>query len=412
MIKKAIIPVGGLGSRLYPLTVDTSKAMIRFLNRPFIEFPIIHLAKQGVREFYFGVSGFNNYADLFDHFGSGEGITVKLKPMNKEVRIRYQPNIPSRGNVEAVLTTMNYYEINEPVIIFQCDNIFSLNLREFWREYISCRGIMAIALKEFNDSNILKRFGVAIIGEYGQILSFVEKPKSINPPSKLVNTGIYILSPTKFRKFFDSEIGIKLYEHGNLDFGRHIIPTLVNFRYKVCSYTMKGYWFDIGTPQAYKEAVFSLLRSLSPEELEVDFVHNNIKMMGKKALSRKYQKIFVERVRKGDVKVEGDVLIGRHAKIEEGVKVYDSVVDHYVILSKNSEITRSIIMDRVFIGENVRISDSIIGRHTTIDDNALIDNSIVGNNVFAGNNSVIRDTKIWPNKFILPKTVLVGAVIT
>ncbi|MCS6768964.1 MAG: NDP-sugar synthase, partial [Candidatus Caldarchaeum sp.] len=82
MLKKAVIPLGGLGTRLYPLTVDTSKAMVRFLNRPLIEWMVASLARQGVREVYLAVSGFNNYIPLIDYMGGGERIafTLSLPP--------------------------------------------------------------------------------------------------------------------------------------------------------------------------------------------------------------------------------------------------------------------------------------------------------------------------------------------
>jgi len=62
---KVIIPIGGEAVRLRPLTAETSKAVVRLLNRPLIEFTILELAKQGFREFIFGARGYWNYRDLF-----------------------------------------------------------------------------------------------------------------------------------------------------------------------------------------------------------------------------------------------------------------------------------------------------------------------------------------------------------
>jgi Nucleoside-diphosphate-sugar pyrophosphorylase involved in lipopolysaccharide biosynthesis/translation initiation factor 2B, gamma/epsilon subunits (eIF-2Bgamma/eIF-2Bepsilon) len=75
---KVIIPIGGEATRLRPLTIETSKAAIRLLNRPLIEYTILELAKQGIKEFIFGVRGYVNYRSLFDLFKEGIGFSSKI----------------------------------------------------------------------------------------------------------------------------------------------------------------------------------------------------------------------------------------------------------------------------------------------------------------------------------------------
>lgn len=70
---RVIIPVGGKATRLMPLTAATSKAALRLLNRPLVEFSLLSLARQGIRNFIFGVKGYTNYRDLTDYFESGYG---------------------------------------------------------------------------------------------------------------------------------------------------------------------------------------------------------------------------------------------------------------------------------------------------------------------------------------------------
>lgn len=114
MVRIAVIPVGGEAVRLRPLTVETSKAMVRFLNRPLVELSILHLAQQGVEEFYFGVRGYHNYRDVYDYFREGSWFAVKY---GRKIRIRYMPRVETRGNAEAVLSTLEYYDIKEPVLV-------------------------------------------------------------------------------------------------------------------------------------------------------------------------------------------------------------------------------------------------------------------------------------------------------
>jgi Nucleoside-diphosphate-sugar pyrophosphorylase involved in lipopolysaccharide biosynthesis/translation initiation factor 2B, gamma/epsilon subunits (eIF-2Bgamma/eIF-2Bepsilon) len=84
VVRIAVIPVGGEAVRLRPLTVETSKAMVRFLNRPLVELSILHLAQQGVEEFYFGVRGYHNYRDVYDYFREGSWFAVKY---DRKIRI-------------------------------------------------------------------------------------------------------------------------------------------------------------------------------------------------------------------------------------------------------------------------------------------------------------------------------------
>ncbi|TRM73896.1 nucleotidyltransferase, partial [Sulfolobus sp. B5] len=76
---KVIIPIGGEATRLRPLTIETSKATVRLLNRPLIEYTILELAKQGIKEFIFGVRGYVNYRSLFDTFKEGIGFSARYK---------------------------------------------------------------------------------------------------------------------------------------------------------------------------------------------------------------------------------------------------------------------------------------------------------------------------------------------
>lgn len=115
---RAIIPVGGKAKRLLPLTAETSKACLRILNRPLIEFSLLSLARQGIRNFIFGVKGYTNYRDLHDYFESGYGFSAKygIKP---RVHIKYQPNVEDYGSADSARINMEYYNVRDPVSPFK-----------------------------------------------------------------------------------------------------------------------------------------------------------------------------------------------------------------------------------------------------------------------------------------------------
>ena len=98
---RVIIPVGGRATRLLPLTAETSKACLRLLNRPLVDFSLLSLANQGIQNFIFGVKGYVNYRCLFDYFGEGIGFSSQ-HGISPRVHIKYQPHIDDVGSADSV----------------------------------------------------------------------------------------------------------------------------------------------------------------------------------------------------------------------------------------------------------------------------------------------------------------------
>lgn len=398
MLRKTIIPLGGYGTRLRPLTVETSKALVRFLNRPLIEFTIVKLARQGIKEFYMGVSGYINYREVYDYFG--EGLKVRAKYNLPDVRIRFQPNEDSVGNADSVRIIMDYYDINEPVLVVQGDLLFDIDLKDFWRFHASNNSFMSVAIKYLDREEELVHFGVADIEKDYRIKRFVEKPR--NPkeaPSRYINTGIYLLSE-EFREFLCMDLVKEMRYKGMMDFGQHIIPLAIELTQRVYAYILNGYWFDVGTPERYLEATFYLLKTLSPEDLEAKPLTPGVRVQGKSRESEKLHKEILSDILNGYIKIDGDILIGRHVKIGKGVSLSDVVIDNYSIIDNDVTITRSVIMDRCKIGSRTHIENSIIGRHVKIGRNVKIINSVIGDDTVIEDNVVLINTKVWPHKEI------------
>jgi len=400
MLKKAIIPLGGLGTRLYPLTVDTSKAMVRFLNRPLIEHTLVSLASQGVKEFYIGVSGYYNYTQIYDYLGGGERIASLIGLPADVIRVRYQPNIATSGNAESVKILMDYYDIRDPVLVVQGDIVFNIDLHDMWEAHRTSGAAMTIALKELEPTEDVTRFGVAALGEDMMIKGFVEKPRTPHQaPSRLVNTGIYIVGPW-IRDFFEDERGRAMRASGRTDFGGHVIPEIIARGERVRGYVVKGFWFDIGTPESYVRASFYLLKNLGVDELRATRVYKGVRMMGRSHLSRVLQERIAGMIEKGLIMAEGDILLGRHIEIGEGVELWDAIIDNYTIVKRGARAIRSIIMDRCLVDEGAFIEGSILGRHVSVGKRARVINSVVGNNASIGEGAVVVNSKIWPGRIV------------
>jgi len=399
---RVIIPVGGKATRLLPLTAETSKACIRLVNRPLIEFSLLSLARQGIRNFIFGVKGYTNYRDLHDYFESGYGFSSRygIKP---RVHVKYQPNVDDLGSADSARINMEYYNVKDPVFAVQGDNIFDVNVKELAEFHEKKGALMTIALREVDN---VEGYGIADINKKRQIARFVEKPSPKEAPSNLANTGLYVVSP-EIRKIFKEE-GVKqiINEKHRLDFGFDFIPYIIKTGRPVYGYTLKGSWYDVGTPKRYLEAMqdmlnghFSSLTDFGGRIME----NKRIWVQGESSESMKSRKDIIKKIKDRKIGIEGAVLIGRHCKIGEGTRIVNSCIDNYTQIGKNVVIENSAIMDRVIIEDNAEINGSIVGRHVTIDSSQkkqtrISSVSVIADDVIIEEGCQLEATKIYPHQ--------------
>jgi NDP-sugar pyrophosphorylase family protein len=401
---RVIIPVGGKATRLLPLTAETSKACLRLLNRPLIEFSLLPLARQGIRNYIFGVKGYTNYRDLHDYFESGYGFSARYG-IEPRVHIKYQPNVNDLGSADSASINMDYYNVKDPVFAVQGDNIFDVNVKELVDFHEKKGAVMTIALREVDN---VEGYGIADINKEMRIARFVEKPSPKEAPSDLANTGLYMVSP-EIRKIF-KEKGVKqlIKERHRLDFGFDFIPYLISTGRPVYGYTLQGSWYDVGTPKRYLEAMHDMLEGkfasltdfggrISSEE--------RIWVQGESSESMKRRQDILKKIKAGKITIEGSVLIGRHCDISDGVRIVDSCIDNYTKIGKDVEIENSAIMDRAIVGDKAQIKESIVGRHVTVASSSRkptkIDSvSVIADDVILEQGCTLSATKIYPHQFV------------
>ncbi|MEM2108598.1 MAG: NDP-sugar synthase [Candidatus Bathyarchaeia archaeon] len=399
---RVIIPVGGKATRLLPLTAETSKACLRLLNRPLVEFSLLTLARQGIRHFIFGVKGYTNYRDLYDYFESGYGFSVRydIKP---RIHIKYQPNVEDLGSADSARINMEYYGINNLVFAVQGDNIFEINVKDLMQFHKDKGALMTIVLREVQN---VEGLGIADIDKNNRIRCFVEKPLPKDAPSNLANTGLYVLSPEVKKVFKEKGVKQIMEEKHRLDFGYDFIPYLTQTGRPVYGYTLKGNWFDVGTPQNYLEAMKKLLHGgfsmLTDFGARISEKHK-IWIQGESSDAEQRRQEIICKIKKGLIEIEGAVLIGRHCQIEDGVRIANSCIDNYTRIGKGATIENSAILDRVIIGEKAEIRDSIIGRHATINSSSrkptkITAVSVVADDVVIEEGCSLTATKIYPHQ--------------
>jgi len=401
---RVIIPVGGKATRLLPLTAETSKACIRLLNRPLIDFSLLPLARQGIRNFIFGVKGYTNYRDLHDYFESGYGFSARYG-IEPRVHIKYQPNVDDLGSADSASINMEYYNVKDPVFAVQGDNIFDVNVKALVDFHRTKGAVMTIALREVEN---VEGYGIADINKEMRISRFVEKPSPKEAPSDLANTGLYMVSP-EIRKIF-REKGVKqiMKEKHRLDFGYDFIPYLISTGRPVYGFTLKGSWYDVGTPRRYLEAMRDMLEgkfaSLTDFGGRIS-EEKRIWVQGESSESMKRRQEILKKIKQKKIEVEGSVLIGRHCKIGDGVRIVNSCIDNYTQIGKRVEIENSAVMDRVIVGDKTQIKESIVGRHVTVSSSSRkptkIDSvSVIADDVIVEQGCILTATKIYPHQYV------------
>jgi NDP-sugar pyrophosphorylase family protein len=399
---RVIIPVGGKATRLLPLTADTSKACLRLLNRPLVEFSLLSLASQGIRNFIFGVKGYTNYRDLYDYFESGAGFSARynIKP---HIHIKYQPNVPDLGSADSARINMDYYELNSPIFAVQGDNIFDMKVKNLIDYHKEKESLLTIVLREVDN---VEGLGIADIDSCGCIKRFVEKPHPKDAPSNLANTGLYLMSP-EIRKIF-KEKGVQqiIKEKNRLDFGYDFIPYVISTGRPVYGYKLKGSWFDVGTPKSYLEAMKNLLHGgfSSLQDFGGRISDNALVFIqGDSDDSEKRRQDIIQKIKQKKITLEGAVLIGRHCEIEEGARIVNSCIDNYTRIGKNATIVNSAVLDRVIIGDNAEVYDSIIGRHVVVNSSCskptkITAISVIADDVTLDQGCNLSATKVYPHQ--------------
>jgi NDP-sugar pyrophosphorylase family protein len=395
---RCFIPVGGQAKRLRPLTNDISKACIRFLNRPLIEFSMATLAEQGVRNFIFGENGYTNYVNLFDQYGEGVGFSAKYQ-IKPRVHIKHQPNLDDLGSADSYRLNMEYYDVHDRVLVVQGDNLFKLDVSDLMKQHEKNGALMTIALTRVEK---VEQYGVAELSEGGRIKRFVEKPSAEKAPSNLANAGIYLLSPEARNVAQTSAVKELMKSRDRLDFGFDFIPYLVDNGYPVYGYELKV-WYDVGTPENYLKAMHDVLYGkldirVTEEKILPD---KNVWVQGYSEESVKRREEIARKHRENKLSLEGAALIGRHPRIGDYSKIKDSNIDNFCILGEHVTVEASAIMDAARIGNHAQLFNSIVGRKVIIESTrehpTRIDGtSVIGNTVHIRKGCTVTATKINP----------------
>ena len=194
MFPQVLATVGGSGTRLYPLTLDQPKPLVELCDTAIIANLFRVLASQGCRRFILGSKGASNTLNLSNYFKAGEGFFKRLGITDHQ-DFSYQPLYDDTGSADSLRYCMNYYDIDDDLLVVSGDNLIDIDLASFVEFHRKHKPLLTVALKELGPEENVSQYGVARVDDDMRIKGFVEKPKAGNEPSRMINTAFYLFSP-------------------------------------------------------------------------------------------------------------------------------------------------------------------------------------------------------------------------
>lgn len=355
MMKKemiAMILAGGQGSRLGVFTKNIAKPAVSFGGKyRIIDFVLSNCSNSGVDT----VGVLTQYRPLLlnTHIGIGSnwdlnrrngGLSILQPYMNEKEGNWY------KGTADAIYQNINYIDSYDPeyVLILSGDHIYKMDYSDMLEFHKSKDADVTIAVMEVDWSEA-SRFGIMNTDKNSSIYEFEEKPK--NPKSNLASMGIYIFNWKKIKNYFESE---EMY----LDFGKNLIPKMLEDNLNMIAYQFDGYWRDVGTIESLWQANMDLINTENGFNLN----DPNWKIYTD-TMAMPPQYIGEEANIKNSILVDGCRVFG---------SVENTVLSHGVTVGEGSIIKDSVIMSNAKIGKNVVIEKAMIGEGAIIEDNCYI----------------------------------------
>ncbi len=352
----AMLLAGGQGSRLYTLTETTAKPAVQFGGKyRIIDFPMSNCVNSGIDT----VGVLTQYQPLVlnEYIGNGQPWDLDRNTGGVMVLPPYQGKTSSdwyRGTANAIYQNLAFIERYDPdyVLILSGDHIYKMNYDEMLSEHKKNNADATIAVLEVPIEEA-SRFGILNTDENGQIYEFEEKPK--HPKSTKASMGIYIFSREALADYLRRD---ELNPKSSNDFGKDIIPAMLNDGKKMFTYPFRGYWKDVGTIQSLWEANMDLLGE------EPEFVINDREW---RIYSRN--------------NAEPPHFIGENADVKnslitEGCEIYgvveNSVLSGGVIVEAGAYVKDSVIMTGTRIGSGSVVNYSIIDSDVVVGENCSI----------------------------------------
>lgn len=356
----AMILAGGRGSRLHELTNKVAKPAVSYGGKyRIVDFPLSNCANSGID--VVGVLTQYESVLLNSYVAAGRRWGLDTKDSGVYVlppREKADADLDVyRGTADAISQNIDFIDSYDPeyLLILSGDHIYKMN----YAKMLACHkehnadatiAVIGVPMKEAS------RFGIMNTDENGRIVEFEEKPAE--PKSNLASMGIYIFNWKTLRKLLVSDMKNPDSHH---DFGKDIIPTLLNDGKTLIAYEFEGYWKDVGTIDSLWEANMDLL----DEKNELNLHDNTWKIYTEDVTAlpqyigpdAKIDRAFITQGCRIEGEVKNSVLF-TGATVGQGAKVIDTVLMPGAVVEPGAVVTRALVADNIKIGSGAVVGSA------------------------------------------------------
>lgn len=323
---KAVVLVGGAGTRLRPLTLAVPKQMLPIVEQPMIERVLGQLARFGIDE---AVLSLGYLPDSFmkaypDGLAAGVALSYAVEPTPLDT-------------AGAIRFAARHIEIDDTFVVVNGDVLTDMDLGALL-DFHRARGAKgSISLHPVDDPSA---FGVVPTDGEGRVTAFVEKPTRAEAPTDLINAGTYVLEPSVLDLIPDGR---------RVSIERETFPSMVADG-SLFALADLAYWLDTGTPEAYLAAHWDLMegRRPGPPAPGARESEAGLWFLGHPEIER-------------GAEVRGPVLLGDGALVQRGALVDGAVVGHDCTVSPGAQVVRSVLLPGATVEPGAKVAGSIVG---------------------------------------------------
>lgn len=355
----AMILAGGQGSRLKEITENIAKPAVTFGGKyRIIDFALSNCANSNID--IVGILTQYQPLVLNTHIGIGsswdlDGGLAILPPYVGKAGGRFY-----KGTANAIYENIHFLDGYEPeyVLILSGDHIYNMDYNKMLKFHKKNNADLTIGVLQVPWEET-DRFGIMNIDEENRIIEFQEKPKKAK--SNLASMGIYIFNWSILREqLIKDENNPK----SSNDFGKNIIPHLVDNKYPVYAYQFDGYWKDVGTVESLWEANMDLINKKDVINLnDPNWKHYSVNPNSPPQYISATGLVLSSLINEGCI-IEGNVqnsVISPDVKIEIDSKVEESILMNGVVVEEGATVYRTIVLDKVIIKKGSHIGNRETG---------------------------------------------------
>ncbi len=366
---KAVILVGGQGTRLRPLTLATPKPMVPLANQPFVSYVLEHLQDHGIEDIVFSMGYLPE--GIKSYFGDGSRLGLNLTYVIEEHPL---------GTAGAVKNVEEHVRDSD-FLVLNGDILTDLDIRSMIERHREKKAVGTLALTPVENPTA---YGLVRMGNDDEVLGFLEKPSWDQIDTNLINAGTYVLS---------SQVLDMIPPGVEYSFERGVFPKLVGKG--LYAFRSQSYWMDIGTPEKYLQAHY-------------DILEKNVETSISECLDRDFVCVQGQINLETGAKLVPPVIIGEGTTIKAGARIGRmAVIGPGCTISPGCVVEESIVQEGCTLAENVRVRESIIASGAQIGAGTLVTGgAIIGeDSIVEGDNILANHIRIYPGTTVKEGTI-------